>query len=281
MKAHLLKIYFLSKHYGINIWYVLSKFFFITMTRNKVNQVYYADLMECALPVWYHNFANLGVKTKIIPFCGYREAQNLKDSIINDYVKIILSTKSNDKYNGFGLFCSDGYYSHYFAELGYHMLGVDLCEDSGEGRKRSNNLEHARLIQRTLDNGSMTNFQKGDVFDVHDTFDLIVNIGGLYHISNPQDLIRQNINNLNRGGYLIVQSIVADVNDPEYFCSPAPGWDWGCRFSHDWLRCELTKFNGIKILDDRLLDAKYNRSLFDRNYSSFLIKKEAHENETA
>ena len=231
------------------------------------------DTAECSLPVWYHNFESLGVKTKLIPFSGYHEAQSLKDSIVTDYCKIIFRDTGMSPSTGFELFCSDGYYSHFFAARGCCMLGVDLCEDSGEGKKRSNNLDHARLISRILDNSEKTRFEKRDVFEVKDNFDLIVNIGGLYHISDPTLLIKQNIRYLNQGGYAIFQSIVADVKDPDYFCSPAPGWSWGCRFSHSWLSDTLKKFESIQILDERELTVKYNKSKFDRKYSSFLIRK--------
>lgn len=273
VKKTILKIFFFFKGIIINIWYFVSKLLFKARVRDGVFSSKYSELMECALPVWYHDFERLGVKTKLIPFSGYREAQDLKDSIIIDYVKIIEKDERKTPKKGFELFCSDGYYSHYFAAFGYNMLGVDLCEESGEGKKRGNNLYHARLIQRILDNSGMTSFKKGDVFDVKENFDLIVNVGGLYHISDPISLIKQNINFLNQGGHLIIQSIVADIEDPDYFCTPAPGWNWGCRFSHSWLRDKLRLLSSISILDEREVNANYNRSTFDRKYSSFLIKK--------
>ena len=273
MKIYVLKAYFFLKRFAIHVWYLFCRFAFVVRSVGVVKNQHYADLMECSLPVWYHDFSLLGVVTRYIPLNGYRAAQTLKDAIIDDYLKIILQNKVCDTCNGFELFCSDGYYSHFFAKHGFHMLGVDLCEDSGEGVKRSNNLEHAFLVRRLLNNETMTDFRKGDVFDVRDAFDLVVNVGGLYHISNPLDLIEQNLNCLNSGGFLIVQSIVADVSDSGFFCSPAPGWGWGSRFSYNWLRGQLTKFEGIEILDDQLLDAKYNRSVYDRKYCSFLIRK--------
>ena len=246
---------------------------FLVIAGNKSADIQHS--MECYLPVWYHDFEKFGIKTNLIPMSGYKRAQEIKDQIIKDYEAILLNGREDKQNKGFELFCSDGYYTHYFSRLGYHMLGVDLCEESGEGDKRSNNLDHARLIQNLLDNAGMTDFRKGDVYDVKENFDLILNIGGLYHIGDPISLIKQNVRYLNEGGFLVLQSIVADIDDRNYFRSPAPGWSWGCRFSHSWLREELHQFQDIEVLDEREVDADYNRSLLDRKYSSFLLQKRA------
>ena len=49
--------------------------------------------------------------------------------------------------------------------------------------------------------------------------------------------------------YLIIQTVVSLANeDKGYFENPAPGWTWGCRFSHEYL-LEMLKSSGWTVLE--------------------------------
>jgi len=56
--------------------------------------------------------------------------------------------------------------------------------------------------------------------------DIVANLGGLYHVSNPKEIIEKSYNMAKK--LLVIQSVVSMKNDDEnYFESPAPGWTWG------------------------------------------------------
>lgn len=224
----------------------------------------------CAMHNWYHSFDKLGLKTNIIKTGNYVEGQEDKAEYIfkftNEAIDYIKVGKSNVR--GCELFCADGFYSIQALNYGAtYMYGIDLAEESGEGGKRASVLEQARLVADVLGYKDNVKYEKKNVFDLCGTYDFCICAGGLYHIDNPQLLLK---NLKQHTKYLIIQTVVTlETEDSEYFVSPAPGWTWGCRFTHAWLLICLEEL-GWKILGSARNELRGNSRLCDRG-SSYVL----------
>ena len=174
---------------------------------------------------------------------------------------------------GVELFCGDGYYSNYAISRGIDkMVGIDLEEESGEGSVRHSILSQARLITNLLGNKTKINFYHMDVFDINHDFDICICAGGLYHISNPIKLLE--ILNRRIRSYLIIHTVVSlEYESRHYFERPAPGWTWGCRFSHNKL-LDMVKTSGWSIIDVDQNILLSNTILGDRGSSYIFCKNE-------
>ena len=144
------------------------------------------------------------------------------------------------------LFCADGFYSNYAARKGVsQIIGVDLDIDSVE--RRGGVLQQAKLITRLLGNSDKIAFQKTNVVDVSGTFDICICAGGLYHLTNPQELLAKWVCQIRRA--LVLQTVVSlEFDDSDYFVTPAPGLSWGCRFSLKYLETML-EATGWEIIE--------------------------------
>ena len=93
-------------------------------------------------------------------------------------------------------------------------------------------------------------------------------IGGLYHISSPASLL-QNLRSRVTGP-LVIQTVYSLAKTaPDYFETPAPGWTWGCRFSHQRL-LDMVRQAGWKILEESTNELKGNQRPEDRG-SAYLL----------
>lgn len=189
---------------------------------------------------WYHDFSRLGVKTRQIPSRLYTLNQIAKQDelfrLIDNAISMC-SRRESTEITAVELFCADGFYSNYLASKGVtNILGVDLDADSVE--KRSGILRQARLITKLLDNSDKISFRKANVFDVAGSYDICICAGGLYHLTNPQELLENLVGQVKTA--LVLQTVVSlEFEDPDYFVTPAPGLTWGCRFSFKYLETML------------------------------------------
>lgn len=162
------------------------------------------------------------------------------------------------------LFSADGYYSCHIKKLESTatVTGVELSKD---------HVRRATTMARRLDLGNVT-FLRDDVWSFLEqtsaAYDLVLCAGGLYHITAPA-LLLEKVGRVARG-YVVIQSVVTlETEDPSYFVRPAPGWQHGCRFTHGWLRGQLTGL-GWRIASESRAELPGNPSLRDRG-SSFLL----------
>ena len=237
---------------------------------------------ELKRPNWYHDFYIFGIKTTQIPFDYYKKAQICKDKLILPMLKKAINDLKNNKnkqkkyITSCELFCADGYYSQHFIKMkGDHAYGLDICEKSGEGEIRRNNIDHANLIASLLGTSNKCTFLKEDIFNLKGIYSIIICSGGLYHIQDPIGLIMLSINALEIGGYLIIHTITSkerfkkDLN----FIAPCPGQAWGCRFTHSWLIDQLLKIDEISIVDIKDEKLTYNSNILNSGVTAILIKK--------
>lgn len=190
---------------------------------------------------WYHNFDTFGVQTDFPPkknfgFFGKKirqtrrsmDQQPRKESVIAPYIqKVLDSIPNKNDLSVLDLFCSDGYYGFLVQKfcLGAKLTGVD---------KNMNDISRCKTMSCHLNLGP-TNFVYDDVYhyaEMANQFDIVLCIGGLYHLSNPKRLLEL----LKRitGKYLIVQSaITVEHDNPDYFETPNPWFKtWGSLFTN-------------------------------------------------
>ncbi len=218
---------------------------------------------------WYHDFSLLGVKTNQFDDPSYRLSQLQKEKIIlrwiDDYVK---NQNRKNSMRGVEFFCADAYYSFHALKAGVgKMIAIDLAEESGE--KRFGILDQAKIISKILGiSEKRLDIRKFDVMRFEENCDFAFVIGGLYHIEDPLKLLSYLKSSISQ--YIFIQTIVSFENEsPDYFESPAPGWNWGSRFSATWLINNI-EILGFEIIESNLETAEYNFAQRDRG-SLFLV----------
>jgi hypothetical protein len=213
----------------------------------------------------YHSYRLFGIRNQQRP--EFVVNQRVKEPIILGYISLALgkSRRSVDDTISFAeLFCADAYYAMLAAWLGAApAVGIDNNRDGWS--------KPASEIARRL--GLRVDFQQRDVNDLNesDVYDVVANIGGLYHVPNPIDVLRKSWTMARR--YLIVQSVVSLANESaEYFESPAPGWTHGSRFSADFL-CAAIRAEGYRVIDSSRNVLEGNERPEDRGSVYVLIEK--------
>ena len=214
----------------------------------------------------YHSYRLLGAQNKQLE--QFRINQLCKETILLGYIAVAIG-KTRQQYfdtpSFCELFCADGYYTMLAHWLGANpAVGVDNNRDGWSDRM----LEIARRL-----NLSGVRFEQRDVQTITecDAYDVVANIGGLYHIENPVEVLRKSYNLARR--YLIVQTVVTGANnDPDYFVSPAPGLSFGSRYSPQSF-VNMVKSEGYRILDAEFNHLAGNPDVEDQGSVYMLIQK--------
>lgn len=215
----------------------------------------------------YHSYSFFGVDNEQIPGI-YELNQKAKAPIITSYIAYAIAkskVKTSDTVSFTELFCADGYYAMVAARLGCDLsIGIDNDRD-----KHFNN---ATLIADRLGQVNVK-FQKEEITATSSfvATDIVANIGGLYHLNNPEEILDLSYRMTNK--YLIVQTVVSLATDDEdYYESPAPGWTWGNRFSRESFDNMIRK-KGYQIVDQHFNELEGNSRSEDRGSVYYLIKK--------
>jgi hypothetical protein len=261
------------------VWFILyvvhAVFNYDVLKINTTSRLSREDFFLLVRPNWYHDFAALGIRTRQSSDPSYREHQRIKQVVLFDYIDRSISLcrdlDPKGRITAVDLFCADGYFSNYAALNGVDdVTGVDLEEESGEGRQRHSVLAQARLITKLLGNEKRVTYHRLDVFDLTGSFDICICAGGLYHIADPRKLLE--LLNQRIKKYLIVQTVVSlERDDEDYFEAPAPGWTWGCRFSHKYL-IRIAEESGWVVLRQDRNELTENKRLCDRGSSYLLLE---------
>lgn len=215
----------------------------------------------------YHSYHLFGIKNQAIP--KFEKNQRCKETIILAYILLatakVRGLDSSRKVTFAELFCADGYYA-----LAARHLGVDRA--IGIDNNKGGHFENAEKIRDILgiDN---CDFIKMDVNNIDELapVDIVANIGGLYHVSNPEEILDKSYKLASR--YLIVQNVVSlATNDDEYFEAPAPNWTWGSRYSKESFT-KLIERKGWNILDKHFNTLDGNKAKENKGSIYFLIEK--------
>lgn len=215
----------------------------------------------------YHDFSFLGVANTQISEV-YRLNQKAKAPVIIEYLQKALRLcreKQESSPSFTELFCADGYYAMVAAKLGYRpAIGIDDNRDGYSAKAkeiaRRLNLSQCRFVEATITADSQ-----------HERSDVVANLGGLYHVSNPREILLNSYRLAK--SHLIVQSVVSLANDDAtYFESPAPGWTWGCRYNRRSFH-EMVSDTCPGIIESRFNELGGNERLEDRGSAYYLIEK--------
>jgi hypothetical protein len=215
----------------------------------------------------YHDYSFFGVKNEQLPGI-YALNQQAKAPIISAYIAYAVAksrTRCGQPVSFTELFCADGYYAMVAARLGCDVsIGID--------NNRDNFLPNARRIADALGIPNVE-FIEQDISPHTDyaAADIIANVGGLYHVSEPEEILRQSYERANK--FLIVQTVVSLANeDEDYFVSPAPGWTWGNRYS--WVSFDkMIRRVCPGVIDCHFNELEGNERPDDRGSVYYLIDK--------
>lgn len=215
----------------------------------------------------YHSYKFFGVDNKQISHV-YELNQRAKSSIITAYIALAISLAKdgNNKPLSFvELFCADAYYAMVASRLGCdHCFGVD--------NDREGHFQKAAAIAQLLGVNNISFALKDIEHDgSYGKADIVANIGGLYHVKNPEEVLLRSYDNA--GSFLIIQNVVSlATDDNSYYESPAPGWSWGNRFSALSFD-KMVQRNFKNIVASHFNELTGNDRPEDRGSLYYLIKK--------
>ena len=215
----------------------------------------------------YHSYRLFGVHNEQLPGI-YAPNQACKEPILLAYIQLAIAkcrTSLCTPVSFAELFCADGYYAMAARHFGAtHTLGID--------NDRDGHFEKAERIAALLGIDRIA-FMKMDVNDIPSLspVDIVANVGGLYHVPNPEEILRKSYAMAER--FLIVQTVVSMATDDAlYYARPAPGWTWGNRFSRASFDA-LIHGTGWTVIDRHFNELEGNHRLEDRGSVYYLIRK--------
>ena len=227
---------------------------------------------------WYHNFAEFGVRTPFPADKTYKEYQGLKGAILDKYIEEAMQNIRKSKSSKIKIveyFAADCYHGIFALRVDQNstLQAIDKLGDSGEGMKRNINFEKAKFISRVLKLSDRIEYLVGDVFDYRGECDLLLNIGGLYHIEDPLKLVLE-MRKLSPE-YAVFQSVVHENREmADFMISPAPFWNWGSRFTYNYLRNAILE-SGYTIIGEDFNLLYLNDRIEDRGSAYFLAQRNA------
>jgi hypothetical protein len=216
----------------------------------------------------YHSYSFFGVENEQIAGI-YKPNQVAKSQIISIYIAYAfarVSAKSSNEVSFAELFCADGYYTMVARNLGFRpCYGID--------NNRENHTNLAPEIAERLGLNDV-HFISQDITPESslDNYDVVANVGGLYHTERPEKILDLSYDLANK--FLIVQNVVSLANNSEsYFESPAPGWTWGSRYSKQSFDALVRNKFGKKIIYSHFNELTGNDRPEDRGSLYYLIEK--------
>jgi hypothetical protein len=215
----------------------------------------------------YHSYRIFGMRNEQLPGI-FGPNQACKEPILLAYIQFAIAkcrTWRSTQVSFAELFCADGYYAMAARHFGAtDALGIDNDRDGYFGRSQ----ELAGVLG--IDRIAFLNMDVNDIPSLSPV-DIVANVGGLYHVSNPEEILRKSYAMANH--FLIVQTVVSLTTEaPLYRASPAPGWNWGCRFSRRSFDA-LIRSTGWTVVDRHFNELEGNDRLEDRGSVYYLIRK--------
>jgi hypothetical protein len=235
--------------------------------RGRLQVAPVADSALAAMGDWYHNFDSLGVHVPQRTNPAYKWNQLCKEPVLLGFIQTAIALakrNSTDRPSLLELFCADGYYTCHARRMGaFPVVGIDLDEPT---------LAMANAMYEAL-YGEAGPFLRADVFTYkpEKPVDVLLNCGGLYHIPDPRKLIHE-CRPRYGAHFMVVQSVVTmESQSPDYFVAPAPGWNWGCRFTVGYLERAIAQA-GWRILNSHFNKLEGNERPCDQGSAYFLCE---------
>ena len=157
------------------------------------------------------------------------------------------------------LFCADGYYA-----VAAKKFGAESSTGIDNGHKGY--FKTAKNISRSLNVD--VNFVNMDVqdIDIIPSFDIVANVGGLYHTRNPEEILRKSYRLAKK--FLIVQTVVS-LNADDYFEEAPKDRRWGSRFNKQYMDDLMSTYN---VIDSHYNELLGNKEAKNRGSVYYLIK---------
>lgn len=214
----------------------------------------------------YHSWRLFGVHNEQLPGI-FALNQRCKEPILLAYIQLAIAKcrcGAAGEVSFAELFCADAYYAMAAAHFGAtHSTGIDNNRDG-----------YSSVVPAIATRlGLPVTLLTMDVQDIDSLppFDVVANVGGLYHVSDPEEVLAKSFRLAKR--FLIVQTVVSmATSDPEYRETPAPGLPHGCRFSRQSFE-RLIRAAGYCVRDSHFNELEGNARLEDRGSCYFLIEK--------
>lgn len=223
---------------------------------------------QAPLPPTYHDFALLGLPTEQLPGI-FAPNQRVKAPVLQEYILFALARLAEERRPATfaELFCADGYYTMFARHAGaVRAVGIDSDRD---GYLASGRAVLARLGLTDVE------LRQQDVHDLDpdERFTIVANVGGLYHLADPERVLDLSYAICER--FLIVQTVVSLAHDADdYFETPAPGLPHGSRHSRASFD-RVVRERGWRVLDSRFAILEANPRPEDRGCAIYLIEKPA------
>jgi 2-polyprenyl-3-methyl-5-hydroxy-6-metoxy-1,4-benzoquinol methylase len=248
-----------------------------------VTPQFYQHIYE--LRPWFHDFSPLGIQTSFQgplteeiakwvlakamrvqtqKWFTHVNQQN-KEAILLPFLERaieIVKGSGISRLSVLDMFCSDGYYAFWAKKMAgdCSVTGIDWTPM---------HIKRCSAINEIL-NYQDINFRCMDVFDLppDEPYDIVLCAGGLYHVSDPQKLLRLVYQICKR--ILVVQSLVTlETEDENYFVKrpwAAPEW------LNEWLRrrhftAPALKYMQCTLQDCRFTDAKLKKMLLETGWT--------------
>jgi hypothetical protein len=214
----------------------------------------------------YHSYRLFGVQN--VQLEQFRINQICKEPILLGYIALTIG-KARQRYfdtpSFCELFCADGYYTMLAANLGASpAVGIDNNRDGWSNQM-------PEIARRLGLPGVLFELCDVQTMAERNAYDIVANIGGLYHVENPIEMLRKSFDLARR--YLIVQTVVTGANnDPDYYECPAPGQHWGNRYSPQSF-VNMVQREGYRILDAEFNHLAGNPRAEDQGSVYMLIEK--------
>jgi len=215
----------------------------------------------------YHSYRLLGGTNEQFPGI-FAPNQACKEPILIAYIQWAIA-KCRDTIatpvSFAELFCADGYYAMLARKLGAtESMGIDNDRDQHFGTApkiaAALGLADVRFVKMEV-----------DAIDTLPQVDIVANVGGLYHVANPLEILRKSYAMARR--FLIVQNVVSLAStDPAHFVTPAPGWTWGSRFGRESFDAAM-RATGWDIVDHHFNELEGNTRPEDRGSAYYLVRK--------
>jgi hypothetical protein len=209
----------------------------------------------------YHSYTFFGIKNQQLPGI-FEPNQKAKAPILTAYIAYAVAKVDSPTF--MELFCADGFYAMVAKRLGASKsYGVDNNRDGFSAVAPE--IAKRLAIEIEFINAKVENLQELPGVDI------VANVGGLYHVSNPKDILMLSYRHARK--YLIVQSVVSlATNSDSYFESPCPGWTWGSRFSKQSFD-KMIHDQKWNIIDSHFNELTGNARPEDRGSVYYLIEK--------
>ena len=187
----------------------------------------------------------------------FRLNQLCKEKIILSYIMYAIAKCKAPSF--VELFCADGYYA-----LAAKKFGAESSTGIDNGHKGY--FKNAKNISRSLN--ADVNFVNMDVQDINTIpgFDIVANVGGLYHTRNPAEILRKSYKLARK--YLIVQAVVS-MNANDYYEEAPKDRTHGSRFNKQYMDELMSPYS---IIDSHYNELLGNKEAKNRGSVYYLIK---------